>query len=152
MKNETDTETEKPIYYISRGFVILVNIYKGCYRSHDLLSFEVAKYQVLGALFCLFLCFRSYPEKLKVYTPTFYRIRFILEELYVAVIWITRNSASRASERVRLVAFNYTPAYVRYTAERGIYVCTYVHAQCAASLFAQYYNHWSSNLNKGDVW
>ena len=42
----------------------------------------------MSALFCLFLCFRSYPEKLEVYTPTFYKIRYILEELYVAVIWI----------------------------------------------------------------
>ena len=42
----------------------------------------------MSALFCLFLCFRSYPEKLEVYNPTFYKIRYILEELYVAVIWI----------------------------------------------------------------
>ena len=38
----------------------------------------------MSALFCLFLCFRSYFEKLEVYTPTFYKIRYILEELYVA--------------------------------------------------------------------
>ena len=38
----------------------------------------------MSALFCLFLRFRSYPEKLEVYTPTFYKIRYILEELYVA--------------------------------------------------------------------
>ena len=42
----------------------------------------------MSALFCLFLCFRSYPEKLEVYNPTFYKINYILEELYVAVIWI----------------------------------------------------------------
>ena len=41
----------------------------------------------MSALFCLFLCFRSYPEKLNVYTPMFYKIRYILEKLYVAVIW-----------------------------------------------------------------
>ena len=33
MKNETDTETEKPIYYISRGFVIL-EIFQ--YRNNSL--------------------------------------------------------------------------------------------------------------------
>ena len=42
----------------------------------------------MSALFCLFLCFRSYPEKLEVYIPTFYKIRYILEELHVAVMWI----------------------------------------------------------------
>ena len=42
----------------------------------------------MSPLFCLFLCFRSYPEKLEVYIPTFYKIRYILEELYVAVTWI----------------------------------------------------------------
>ena len=41
----------------------------------------------MSALFCLFLC-RSYPEKLEVYNPTFYKINYILEELYVAVVWI----------------------------------------------------------------
>ena len=40
----------------------------------------------MSALFCLFLCFRSYPELLEVYIPTFYKIRYILEELYVADI------------------------------------------------------------------
>ena len=40
----------------------------------------------LSALFCTFLCFRSYPEKLEEYIPTFYKIRYILEELYVAVM------------------------------------------------------------------
>ena len=34
----------------------------------------------------LVLCFRSYPEKLEEYIPTFYKIRYILEELYVAVM------------------------------------------------------------------
>ena len=42
----------------------------------------------MSALFCLFLCFRSYPEKLEEYIPTFYKIGYILEELYVAVLWI----------------------------------------------------------------
>ena len=42
----------------------------------------------MSALFCLFLCFRSYSEKLEEYIPIFYQIRYILEELYVAVIWI----------------------------------------------------------------
>ena len=42
----------------------------------------------MSALFCLFLCFRSYSEKLEEYIPTFYKIRYILEELYVAVMWI----------------------------------------------------------------
>ena len=42
----------------------------------------------MSALCCLFLCFRSYSEKLEEYIPTFYKIRDILEELYVAVIWI----------------------------------------------------------------
>ena len=32
--------------------------------------------------------YRSYSEKLEEYIPTFYKIRYILEELYVAVIWI----------------------------------------------------------------
>ena len=32
--------------------------------------------------------FRSYPVKLELYIPTFYKIRYILEELYVAVMWI----------------------------------------------------------------
>ena len=40
----------------------------------------------MGALFYLFLCFRSYPEKVEEYIPTFYKIRYILEELYVAVM------------------------------------------------------------------
>ena len=42
----------------------------------------------MSALFCLFLCSRSYPEKLEVYIPKFYKIRYILHELYVAVIRI----------------------------------------------------------------
>ena len=42
----------------------------------------------MSALFCLFLCFRSYSEKLEEYIPTFYKIRYILEELYAAVMWI----------------------------------------------------------------
>ena len=42
----------------------------------------------MSALFCLFLCFRSYPEKLEEYIPTFYKIRYILEESYVAVMRI----------------------------------------------------------------
>ena len=42
----------------------------------------------MSALFCLFLCFRSYSEKLEEYIPTFYKIRYILEELYAAFIWI----------------------------------------------------------------
>ena len=37
----------------------------------------------MSALFHLFLCFRSSPEKLEVYIPTFYKIRYILEELNV---------------------------------------------------------------------
>ena len=41
-----------------------------------------------GLLFCLFLCYTSYPEKLEVYIPKFYKIRCSLHELYVAVIWI----------------------------------------------------------------
>ena len=40
------------------------------------------------ALFCLFLCFGSYSEKPEEYISTFYKIRYILEELYVAVIRI----------------------------------------------------------------
>ena len=42
----------------------------------------------MSALFCLFLYFRPYSEKLELYIPTFYKIRYILEELYVAVMWI----------------------------------------------------------------
>ena len=42
----------------------------------------------MSALFCFFLCFRSYPEKLEVCIPAFYKIRCILEESYVAVMWI----------------------------------------------------------------
>ena len=41
----------------------------------------------MSALFFLFLRFRSYSEKLEEYIPTFYKIRYILEELYVAVKW-----------------------------------------------------------------
>ena len=36
----------------------------------------------MSALFCLFLCFTSYSEKLEEYIPTFYMIRYILEELF----------------------------------------------------------------------
>ena len=39
-------------------------------------------------LFCLFLCSRSYPEKVEEFITTFYKIRYILRELYVAVTWI----------------------------------------------------------------
>ena len=42
----------------------------------------------MSALFCLFLCFISYPKKLEAYIPTFYKIIYILEELYVAVMRI----------------------------------------------------------------
>ena len=42
----------------------------------------------VSALSCLFLCFRSYPEKAEEYFPTVYKIRYILEELYVAVVRI----------------------------------------------------------------
>ena len=42
----------------------------------------------MSALFCLFLCFRSYPEKLGEYIPTFHKIRYIFWYLYVAVKWI----------------------------------------------------------------
>ena len=49
--------------YCILGRFHLVDIYKGWYRYYDLLSFELACNQVLGALFCLFLYFRSYPEK-----------------------------------------------------------------------------------------
>ena len=48
----------------------------------------MAQNQVMSALFRLFLSFRSYREKLEEYVPTFYKIRDILEDLYVAVIWI----------------------------------------------------------------
>ena len=44
--------------------------------------------QVMSVLFYLFLSFRSHLVKLKVYIPTFYKITYILEELYVAVLWI----------------------------------------------------------------
>ena len=37
------------------------------------------------ALSCLFLCFKSYSEKLEVYILTSYKIWYILEELYVTV-------------------------------------------------------------------
>ena len=42
----------------------------------------------MSALFCLFLCFRAYPEKLEEYIPTIYKIRYILEELYAAFMLI----------------------------------------------------------------
>ena len=42
----------------------------------------------MSTLFCIFLCFRSYPGKLEEYIPTFFKFRYISEELYVAVIWI----------------------------------------------------------------
>ena len=40
----------------------------------------------MTALFCLFLSLRSYSEKLEEHIPTFYKIRYILQELYMAVI------------------------------------------------------------------
>ena len=40
----------------------------------------------MSALFCLFLSFRSYFEKLEENIPTFYKIRCILEEFYVAIM------------------------------------------------------------------
>ena len=40
----------------------------------------------MSALFYLFVCFRSYPVKVEKYIPTFNKIRYILEELYVAVM------------------------------------------------------------------
>jgi hypothetical protein len=42
----------------------------------------------MSAIDCLFLCFGSYSEKLEVYISTFYKIRYILVELYVAVMRI----------------------------------------------------------------
>jgi hypothetical protein len=42
----------------------------------------------MSASFCLFLCFRSYPKKVEEYIPTFYKIRYILEDLYAAVMGI----------------------------------------------------------------
>ena len=51
-------------------------------------NFNMAKNQVMSALFCLFLFFRSYPEKLEVYIAMFYKIRYILQELYVTIMWI----------------------------------------------------------------
>ena len=56
----------------------------------------------MNALFCLFLCFRSYPEKVEVYIPTFYKIRYILEELYVAVIPIIRFYIDQLNEGIML--------------------------------------------------
>ncbi len=38
----------------------------------------------MSGLFYLFLGFRSYPVKLEAYIPTFYKIRYTLEELYLA--------------------------------------------------------------------
>ena len=38
----------------------------------------------MSVLFCYFLSFRSYPENLEEFIPTFYKIRYILGELYVA--------------------------------------------------------------------
>ena len=35
----------------------------------------------MSALFCLFLCSTSYPEKLGVYIPTFYKIRHIFRRI-----------------------------------------------------------------------
>ena len=43
MKNETDTETETPIYYISRGFVIL-EIFQ--YRNNSLNDSTLAFFRV----------------------------------------------------------------------------------------------------------
>ena len=40
----------------------------------------------MSGLFHLFLCFRSYSVKLDAYIPTFYKIRCILEELYVKTV------------------------------------------------------------------
>ena len=37
------------------------------------------KVLVMSALFCLFLFFRSYPEKKEEYIPPFHKIRYILE-------------------------------------------------------------------------
>ncbi len=43
---------------------------------------------IYESIICLFLCFKSYPENVEEYIPTFYKIRYISEELYVAVMWI----------------------------------------------------------------
>ena len=42
----------------------------------------------MSAIFYLFLCFTSYPLKLEVNIPKFYKIRYILEESYVAGVYI----------------------------------------------------------------
>ena len=39
----------------------------------------------------------QYPEKVEEYIPTFYKIRYILEELYVAVMWITVELGNKES-------------------------------------------------------
>ena len=36
-------------------------------------------FQVMSALISIFLCYRSYPEKLEEFIPTFHKIRYILE-------------------------------------------------------------------------
>ena len=63
------------VYYY--GLVQLVNIFKGFYRSHD----------------CLFLCLRSYSEKLEEIIPTFCKIRYILEELYICSCYVNHKLA-----------------------------------------------------------
>ena len=74
----------------------------------------------MSALFCLFLCFRSYSEKLEEYIPTFYKIRYILEDLYVYCISY----------------MNYKPAYNLYwPAEHSPYLIMTIQLCFQVSMF-----------------
>ena len=63
----------------------------------------------MSALFSLFLCFRSYSEKLEEYIPTFYKIRYISEELYVAVMWIISRLTIYIDQLNKAIAFKMFP-------------------------------------------
>ena len=84
----------------------------------------------MSALFCLFLCFRSYPEKLEVYIPTFYKIRYILEELYVAIMWIISQliiyiDQMNAANIVKLQKNQYCPDCPIHTTTANVQLSLY---------------------------
>ena len=66
------------------------------------------------------MCFWSYPEKVEDYVPKFYKMKYILEELYVVVMWIINqliiyidqmNAANDNSKNALLVAQQYVRSY-----------------------------------------
>ena len=76
----------------------------------------------MSALFCLFLCSRSYSEKLEVYILKFYKIRYILHELYVVVIWtisqliicIDQLNTVHTTLYISMYSYMYTNMYISW--------------------------------------